>query len=288
MTWWDRFCTWMARAALGLRTKSSRGERTLASLFPGGRYGWPGGWSQDRLEQVTHFRHWVYVAARARCEKFAQLPPQIATVAQPGGTGQRFLKALSPVQHHEELEPVPPNHPLRRLLNKPNPVDTSYDLWYETNLFMDLTGNAFWWVIPNRVRLPAEIWTIPSHWVWPRTGKTRLIEDFEVRPWGGMGSAGSLFLPPEEVIHFKNKSPLNKIDGYSALSAGAQWIDVEESISASRWAQFKNSCRPELWLELAPDMADPTDDQISRIEAKFFARYQGEYSTGRPIITSPG
>ena len=38
--------------------------------------------------------------------------------------GEYRSKALSVVKPHEELEPVEPWHPLRRLIENPNPVDT--------------------------------------------------------------------------------------------------------------------------------------------------------------------
>src|SRR5262249_30563796 len=95
----------------------------------------------------------------------------------------------------------------------------------------------------------------------------RLIQYYEVRPWGGMGSAGLLRIPPNEIVMTKWPSPVNKIDGYSRLAATAQWIDSEESISKSRWSQFQNQARPEFWVELPPGYEDADDNRISRIEA---------------------
>jgi Phage portal protein len=116
----------------------------------------------------------------------------------------------------------------------------------------------------------------------------RLIQYYEIRPWGGMGSAGILRLPPDEVVMTRCKSPINKIDGYSKLSAIAQWIDSEESITKSRWSQFINQARPEFWVELPPSFNDPNDDMMARVEAKFAAKFQGEWNYGKPILTPPG
>lgn len=222
------------------------------------------------------------------------------------GGGHSFLtmgeyrsKALSVVKPHEELEPLESDHLLRRLIENPNPVDTSFDLFYELGMFEELTGVSYLWLTPNSWGRPCELWVIPSHWVWPRTGggqyvppdnpnADRLIQYYEIRPWGGTGSAGMLKFPPEEVIMTRWKNPLNKIDGYSKLSAGAQWIDSEESVTKSRWAQFQNIARPEFWVELGPGYEDPDDDRIARVEAKFAAKIQGEYNYGKPIITPPG
>lgn len=37
-----------------VQKRATPGERVLAALFPSRGTGWPGGWSQDRLEQVKY------------------------------------------------------------------------------------------------------------------------------------------------------------------------------------------------------------------------------------------
>jgi hypothetical protein len=209
-------------------------------------------------------------------------------------------KALSVVKPYEELEPLEHGHPLRRLIDNPNPYDTAFDLEYELQMFEELTGVSFEWLVPNRFGMPCERWCLPSHWVWPRTGggrgvdpndpaAGRLIWYYEVRPWGGAyGMSGVLRIPADEIVMTRWKSPLDKIGGHAKTAAIAQWIDSEESVGRSRWAQFMNVARPEFWVQLGPGYEDPDDDRIARIEAKFASKYQGEYNYGKPIITPPG
>lgn len=329
--------------------RATPGERVLGALFPNRGVGFPGGWSQDRLEQVLHMKNWTYVAIHAICKQIAQRLPNMALVShydkprrieksflsefgnwerrgveeyssivdksfqdhqnfhqRKTYAGQRFIssgsyfrKALSVVKPHEELEPLPMEHPLRRLMDNPNPLDTHFDLLYESQMFLELTGVTYMWCVPNGWGVPCEMYVLPSHWVWPRTGGRQyvsqdnphadeLIQYYEVRPWGGMGSAGMIRIPPNEIIMERWKSPINKIDGYSPLAAAAQWIDTEESISKSRWSQFQNQARPEFWVALGEGYEDPSDDTIARIEAKFMQKYQGEFNYGKPIISPPG
>ena len=194
-------------------------------------------------------------------------------------------------------------------------------------MFEELCGVSYEWIPHNDRGQPAERWCIPSHWVWPRTGGGRypdggighrypnydpnqrvgdyarfgnnyvdpndphadeLIHYYEVRPWGGMGSAGILRIPPNEMIMNRWPSPINKIDGYSKLAAIAQWIDSEESISKSRWSQFMNVARPEFWVELGAGYEDPDDDRVKRVEAKIASKFQGEFNFGKPLVTPPG
>jgi HK97 family phage portal protein len=113
-----------------------------------------------------------------------------------------------------------------------------------------------------------------------------LIDYYEIRPWGS--PSGALKFPVDEVIHLKQKHPLSKLDGYSKLAAIAQWIDTEESISTSRWSQFKNRARPEMWIKLNGDVFNPDDDEIRRVQAKISEKLKGEYRTGEPVVMNPG
>jgi phage portal protein BeeE/predicted double-glycine peptidase len=213
--------------------------------------------------------------------------------------GGYYRKALSVIKPHEELEPVEQDHLLRRLIENPNPFDTAFDFFYEWAMFEELCGVAYIWKVPNKWGRTCELYVIPSHWVWPRTGGNEyvhpdnphadeLIQFYEVRPWGGFGSAGIIRFPPNEVIRSSWKSPINKLDGYSPSLATAQWIDVEESISKSRWSQMTYGAYPSLHVELPESYEDPNDDRIARIEAKFMQKYVGEYAYGRPIFTPSG
>lgn len=377
----DRYLKGLKR---GVSKKASPGERVLTSLFPNRGTGWPGGWSQDRSEQVLHMTRWVYVCANLICSKTASIMPNLAYVTDapkrgvtvkagrrgllnlmdrgfggstdvggnydyrlksvsngsaydysndwrevskaaypgavfhplgPSGGGAEFgfsdgghswltmgeyrSKALSVVKPHDDLEPLESDHPFRRLVENPNPVDTHFDIEFEKRMYRLLTGISYEWTPLNEWGMPCERWCIPSNWVWPRTGGGKyvdprnehadeMIQYYEVRPWGGMGSAGILYFPPNEVIVELDKSPVSKIDAWSPLAALAQWIDLDESISKSRWAQMMNVARPELQIKLGPGYEDPDDDRIARLEAKIAAKYQGEYNYGKPLVLPPG
>ena len=92
----------------------------------------------------------------------------------------------------------------------------------------------------------------------------------------------------DEVIHFRRKSPISKIDGYSPQSAGSQWIDGVESIDKTRWHTFRNGMTPGLAVEFDLNAQAPTEEQLNRIEARMANRYGGESKAGRPLFVPPG
>lgn len=232
-------------------------------------------------------------------------PDGVAPVGFSGG-GHSFLtlgewrsKALSVVEAHENLMPMEQDHPLPRLMANPNPVDTAFDIAYELYMYWGLTGVAYEWTPKNRFGVPCERWCIPSHWVYPRTGAGQyvpfnhehadeLIWDYEIRPWGYPGYAGVLHFPPDEVITYKSKHPLSKIDGWSKLAAGAQVIDLSEATTQTQWSQMINQAVPGMIVKLGPGYEDMDEDEIARVEAKFFQRVQGSFNYGKPVFAPSG
>lgn len=222
------------------------------------------------------------------------------------GGGHSFLtmgewrsKALSVVEPHENLMPIEAEHPLPRLMKNPNPVDTAFDVDYELFMFGGLCGIAYEWTPKNRWGQPCERWCIPSHWVYPRTGAGQyvpfnheyadeLIWDYEIRPWGYPGYAGVLHFPPDEVIVYRCKHPLSKIDGWAKLAAGAQIIDLEEATTQTQWSQMINQGVPSMVVKAPPGYGDWDDNEIARNEAKFFQRVQGAFNYNKPMFVPAG
>lgn len=273
-------------------------ERSMANiLLAGGSMGFPGAWTADRTEQVRHYKGWTYIAIKAIAEEVAVNPPTVAAVRSRAEALKKGLhvlsreerrKSLTSVQEHEDLEPIDSGHPLCKLLANPNGPDVGYSFWYETMMFLELTGNAYWWVVNNRLGVPCELWVLPSHWVWPISGNGKMIEFYEIRPWGAPGSARAIKLDADEVVPFTYKNPLSKIDGLSPLAAAAEWIDTAESIDQSRWHSFRNGIWPGLVLELDPSVEDPSQSDIDRLYQRLESRGKGVTKVDRPIVLTPG
>ncbi len=302
------------------------GEKMMAALNPNRGYSWTT-WTADRQKQIWHMKNWVGVCIDKIASLVAQLVPNVAYVSPKSDRpqkrfkdGSRFngnlnyfdcaghsfcaggyrRKALGVIKPHENLEPVEQDHPLRRLIESPNDWDTQYDHDYELIMFQLLCGVAYDWAVPHEVygQYPKELWCIPSNWVWPRTGTgeavdpqnpfaDRIIAYYEIRPWPG-GSWGPIRIPPDQIIRYTYKSPISKIDGWAKTQLMANWIDADDSIAKSQFAQMSNAAMPSFWLELGEGYEDPTDDQIDRIGSKFMTRYTGELNMGRPFIGPPG
>jgi phage portal protein BeeE len=311
----DWFRSKAASAALWMLRKSY-GERVISSMFGsfGGPGGLPGTWASTRIEQVLHYRHWVFKAIETIGTLATKEPPSVVRIVpdreaaqhkarlkawslgrgeHPGG---RFMtqadkqKSLNVVKPHETLEYVGDDHQLQRLLLNPNGPDTGADLIEELLIFLELCGEAYLWPVPYR-NAPgvAELWVMPTHWVTPiHDGITgRLVDYYEVRPWGQGTSAKPRIFDADEFIVIQNKSPLSKVFGQSRLQASAEMVDSYESLALSRFFQTKNGVNIGTALELDASNA-PTLDTVKRFLVEFKAKYQGEYRFGEPGILPPG
>lgn len=244
---------------------------------------------------VKHYRLWNYVAISRICYKVAEQFPHISRIAE-----QRDEPFLSRhqrqhlrshyggvLQNHEDLEPVEDHHPLAELLHSVNPQDWWGSFIFETVMFWQLTGEFYWWLVPNGAGLPSEMWVIPSQWVQPSWNDDGELEGYEITPDGDVRRQS--LIPPEQIIVGRHKSPIHKDQAHSPTAAGAEWIDNSESIEKARWQTFRNGPLPSVAVELDPEYyAKPDPEVLRAVKDRFVARYGGTARAGEPMITPPG
>lgn len=327
----------LTRSLLNFVGKSlSRRKDGMIDLFPswhgsvGSSAGLP--WTANRSGQANHFRGWNYVAVRAICEEIACMPPQVCQIhdaddvrkemqkSLAGRKGWREIaeakerfarkylsraqrqKSLAHLQDSDELEPVSSDDPLVRLLKNPNQPDTAWSFFYKIPLYLELTGNAYIYVVDDKAGKPCQLWNIPSQWVIDQPGEDELIGSYLIRPTMGIvptdgmgfgagwfpGSGGSERIEASRIIKIAYPSAMSIVDGYSPLTATSQWNDVSEYIDSSRAQMFFNGAYPGVVLMLDKEVANPTKEDLDRIEEKFAQKYQGVRRTGRTAILAPG
>ncbi len=276
--------------------------------------------TESPIDLVHAFKRWVFVAINKICQAICHKAPNVSYLLTPSSSDSalrtlysrtfpglpssylencpqhilrkhltrhtQLRKALTPLLSEESLHPVEYNHPLRSLLHDPNDPDTSWTLWYETIMYFLLTGDAWWWTPKPRTKLPEAIWVLPSHWVWPLVGPDSNLAGWELRPVEG--NYLRQVLPLDEVIHFRKPNPISRINGLSSLSPIDRWIDVSDSIDASRLHAFRNGMTPTSVVQFDGSLNDPSDEMLRRIEAKFITRATGETRSNRPLFVPPG
>ena len=141
------------------------------------------------------------------------------------------VERISVHQLEGEDEVDIPNHPLEMLLLRPNPLHSRFELLQATFAFLQLTGNAYWWLNRSRPNVPpAEIWTIPAHQLEPVPDGRMFIRGYWYEPGGG---EPGMMLEPWQIVHFRRFHPLNWFVGLSPIEALA--TIAEGDLAMQRW-----------------------------------------------------
>lgn len=231
----------------------------------------PGWWSGDPHEQVRHFRGWVYAAVTAIAQEVARHRP----------FGYR---ETGPAEH--DMTPLPPTHPLMRLLARPNPWLTPWELWYQTTVYLELTGNCYWYAPRLRsgaaeLGVPGELWVIPSPWVRVLPDAAEFVRGYEVAAPGGAVER----LAPGDVIHLKYPHPLDPHYGLLPLQAGALTVDTHAELQKARYQAFRAGQRPGVVITTDQTLSDAT---VRRLEESVAGRFAGRENWHRPLILEQG
>jgi HK97 family phage portal protein len=158
---------------------------------------------------------------------------------------------------------------------------TPWELWYLTVLYLELTGNCYWYTAPRTNGLPGELWIVPTPWVHIIPDPQQFIRGYEVVV---PGMPAEVFAP-DEVIHLKYPNPLDVHYGLSPLQANALTIDANTELQKSRYQTFLSGQRPGMVLHTDQALTDQT---IRRLEEKIQSRFGGRENWTRPMVLEQG
>jgi HK97 family phage portal protein len=218
-------------------------------------------WSDDPAEQVRHYKHWVYAAVQAI--SFQVAGTRMALYART----RRGVEAV-------------PEHPFLDLMERVNPFHTRFWLWAETMTFLELTGNAYWYVARNGLGAPAEIWVAHSQYMRVIPDRERFIAGYEYSRSGETVEFGR-----DEIVHIKYPNPTSPYYGRGPLQAAADAVDSHESIKRAERNGFRHGLFPSLALESDQELSDET---IERLRVMFEQKYASPERAGRPLILERG
>lgn len=199
--------------------------------------------------------------------------------------GRTFPEAPPALWEFDEAgeEEVVPDHPLVRLLVRPNPYYTGSTLWMATLTDWNLSGDAYWILVRNRVGEVGEIWWAPSTLLEPRGDEHTFITHYDYNPGGGSG--GVIRLDPEDVIHFRygldGEDPRH---GRSPLSSVLKEVFTDEEAAEFTAALLKNSGVP--GVVISPDSDEsPDSEDVKAVKQYVSDEFTGP-GRGEPLVMS--
>ncbi|MBW2060933.1 MAG: phage portal protein [Deltaproteobacteria bacterium] len=244
--------------------------------------------------QIEANKHWVYVCAQKNAAAVASSKMRLYAARS---DKERTLVKTSPVELEvkdflasnpglkdwirkgldiEEVE----EHPFLNLMKNVNSFIGRFTLLETTELFLELTGNAYWYVISNALGLPAEIWLIPSQHTSIVGSKDHFISGYTYRL-----ASEEVTLSPEEVVHFKFPNPANMRYGRSPLMAVVDTYNIFENMQTFENALFSNMARPEGVLTTDQTLGKA---EIETLREMWSERYGGVKKAGKIAVLAAG
>ncbi|MEZ6143552.1 MAG: phage portal protein [Zavarzinella sp.] len=220
----------------------------------------------DTTTQLRNYQSWVYAAVNAIAQEIAK---------------QRPYLYVNRGQAEHQHTPLAQGHPLVKLLEHPNPWTTPWELWYLTVLYLELTGNCYWYVAQDEQGRPSELWIIPTPWMRVIPDREQFIRGYYLQ---APGNTGEIFAA-DEIIHLKYPNPLDVHYGLSPLEANSLTIDANTELQKSRHQSFVAGQRPGMVLQTDQALSDAV---ARRLEERIQSRFSGRENWQRPLVLEQG
>ncbi|MHB1001270.1 MAG: phage portal protein [Armatimonadota bacterium] len=179
---------------------------------------------------------------------------------------------LWPTGENEELL----EHPVIDLLKSANAYHTGRELLELTAEYLELTGNAYWYVERDALGVPAGLYPLMSQHVEIVPDKSGVVKSYVY----GTGASKQVF-NSDEIIHFKYTNPANIYYGLSPLEAAVKAADRLTAMSDYEQALYDNHARPDLLITAPGGMSD---EEAKALLEQWKSTYGGVRRSGMPGV----
>ncbi len=183
------------------------------------------------------------------------------------------------------------DHPLARLIRRPNPEQSGAELMEGLYGALQVSGNAYVEATGDADGdgAPDELWALRSDRVKVVPGRSGWPEAWDYSVDGRslrIARAADGWAP---VMHLKLWHPLDDWYGLSPLEAAAQGVDAHNAAGAWNKALLDNAARPSGALIYgAKDGERLTGEQFEALKAQLDEGYAGAANAGRPVLLEGG
>jgi HK97 family phage portal protein len=167
-----------------------------------------------------------------------------------------------------------PDHPLQKLLIKPNPIMSLRELALITAVYKGIGGQCYLYKIRNSQRSVIELWPYHTGQIRPVPGVYDWIAGYEYSD----GQSDWSPIDKEDVVHLK--WPIVDPDqpwlALSPLISIAREVDTDNEATRYQFALLANDATPRTALRLPPGQRPLTDLEAQRVKAGWHQKYGGE------------
>jgi len=262
----------------------------------------------DYRSLIKEYRGEIYSLAKRNAQAVAQTPLRLYT-NKPKSRQAKYTKSiLIKTLKYEELQSKAHlikwtnksteisevlEHPFLDMLYNINDFLNGFEAIELLDLFLELTGNAYWYIIKNPATgIPCQIWPLYSQWVKIKVDANRFISHYLY----GVGSdTQKSRYEPEDIVHFKMPNPMNLWYGMGPLQASLLQAGLNVSYDEFNKYMLDNNLVMPFYLQTDTIL---TEQQIRLMRSGLEREHKGINRTGRfgifhsgmkpvPITTNP-
>ena len=246
---------------------------------------------------MNAYRGWIYVCANKNALCCASIPLRLYVGKQTSNpikshstkkvtkerlayiNGQSHLSALPQVRKAVEIEEVT-DHPILDLMRNVNNFMNYFSLFEMTNLFQELCGNAYWYILEDRLGVPREIWAMPPQNMKVVPDKVKFISGYKF-----IKGFEEIDFAEESVIHFKYPSPTSMYYGKGPLSAVVDPYNIHQNINRYENFVFGNMGRIEGAFETENELSQY---EFDRLKEEIRQTFSGIENVGKSPLLEKG
>lgn len=174
------------------------------------------------------------------------------------------------------------DHDLKKLIQRPNPQMSEYDLWSSVISFQKLAGIAYFEKERDNAGRVIHLWPLRPDWVKPRMASAIEVAYYRYQP---SGSSDYVDLQPSNIIAFKLWDPMGLYSYWppAAVAARAGEIDNETTDMIKAFIQEGG-----LPIGLLSAQGRLRDEQIDELRARWRIRYGGWKNWIDPAVLDNG
>jgi HK97 family phage portal protein len=160
-------------------------------------------------------------------------------------------------------------HPLTRLMQRPNPFMGQAEFWAMVVTWMGVGGNCYIWKRPSVGGGAMELWPLHDGLIKPVFHPTRWISGYVA----DAGDGRRVPVPADEIIHLRwAPDPLQPQVGMTPIMSVAREVDTDNEAARYIHALLKNDAVPRTLVTVKNGL---TDGAFKRLKAQFREQYGG-------------
>ncbi len=249
---------------------------------------------------INRYASWVYACANRNAINSAQVPLNLFVAKPTGTTGNSRFKIVKP--HKETMNYLSNSpstkqivaraadveqlleHPFIELIQNVNEFMNGFELFEITYLYLELTGNAYWFIERDNFGKPIELWPLMPQYMKPILHNKKFVIGYEF----SINNVNKFIYEFEEIIHFKYPNPKDPFIGMGKLEACIVAADLYSEMNTYETALLKNSGRPDMAMILPESAGTLTTEDQNRLRRTWYWRHGGSKKTGNLAILSGG